>query len=258
MPRNSEPPRTVDLFAWRNAIMSEHGPPNPLARLVLLTVSLHMQADGSGAWPAQTSISKRAKVGLRSVKRHLETAERLGWIERTQERIPGKKWRRTNYEACVPAAVYDLLPERPWESDPMWKRGVTLAPRYHHSGPVPHGATVALSHDAAFGASAPNAPNEVPNATSHGATGAGRGANGDRNEVPKLGTLTLPLNSSVNSSDEGPALQTRSSGVSNSDLDDKIRKLKKAGFEPDQIVGQLSQYGTTLLDVRRAVGAGKS
>lgn len=119
----------VDKYGWQHAILSEHGPDSPHLRLVLVAISLHMNASGTGAWPSQSLIAKRAGVGLRSVKRHVEAAQRTGWLMRSRTRIEGRKWLGTAYEASVPESVYMNLPERPWESDPSWSRGASVAPK---------------------------------------------------------------------------------------------------------------------------------
>jgi hypothetical protein len=226
-------PQPVDVYAWRNAIMSENGPTNPLARLVLIAVSLHMDnTSGSGAWPAQTSIAKRAGVSLRSVKRHLEFAHRRGWIELTKVQVQGKRWRRNEYAACVPDAVYESLPERPWESDPTWRRSATVAPSQH---PTDTRA----------------APDKVPTAIRQGANGARQGANDDIHKVPELGLLTLPLNSSKNSSGEGALASKRTARLSDSDLKAKIRKYRSIGFGDGEIMKALAQFSVTIEEVRR-------
>lgn len=115
--------QAVDRHRWRDAILSELGPANPIARVVLLAVAQHMKADGTGAWPSQQTLAARAGVGERSARRHLDIAARLGWIERERvRRAGGRNWYFTEYCAVVPPAVYDSLPERPWEADPDWRR----------------------------------------------------------------------------------------------------------------------------------------
>ncbi len=123
MKRRPVPGLPVDTYRWRDAILSENGPRNATARLVLLVIAQHMKADGSAAWPSQELIARRACVTDRVVRTHLEIAARQGWIERTRiRRDHGRNWYFTEYSATVPPAVYDRLPERPWESDPDWRR----------------------------------------------------------------------------------------------------------------------------------------
>jgi hypothetical protein len=186
----------VDTYTWRNAIMSEDGPSNPLARLVLMAISLHMKSDGTGAWPAQTLIAQRAHVGVRSVKRHLEIAERHGWIERELiRRSQGRNWYYTYYLACVPESVYAKLPERPWETDPMFRQGARAAP-------TQQGATVAPTRVKRSGVTdaykVPTLHDKVPHSPR-------QGANGDSDEVPQWHTNSSSRNSSYNSSKEGAA-----------------------------------------------------
>lgn len=125
--------KPVDKYVWQNTVMSKHGPESAITRAVLIAISLHMKADGTGAWPSQELVEERTAAGLRSVKRHLKIADGE-WIERTLVRAKGSKWPRTEYGACVPDRVYDLLPERPWESDPMFRHGATVAPRPNRKG----------------------------------------------------------------------------------------------------------------------------
>lgn len=210
-------PQPVDRMRWREAIMSELGPPNPLARIVLMAVSMPMHNDGTGAWEAQTKIADRAAVGLRTVKRHLEIAERHGWIERKTVKVAGRQWRRTEYSACVPDDVYFNLPEKPWEEDPTWRRsqpsqhsgknsGKSPAP---HKGPSPTTAELEAIEAARRGATAaPCKPDVVPATTGRGANGARRGANDDIDVVPSCGLLIRNLNHSMNHPSEGALART--------------------------------------------------
>jgi hypothetical protein len=245
-------PYAVDVYAWRNAIMSERGPGHSLGRLVLIAVSLHMKPDGTGAWPSQALIAQRALVGLRSVKRHLEIAERRGWVERAIVRIKGQQWRRTEYSACVPDDVYDALPARPWEEDPTWTRSATAAPIE-----VQQGARAAPNKPLAARDEVPITTRRGATETERGATGARRGANGDRNEVPELGLLTPPLNSSsnssLNSSREG-ALK-RTTRPTDAELREKIQSLRRGGFDDHDICKALAQHCLTHSELSRLESA---
>lgn len=175
----------VDKYGWQHAILSEHGPDNPHLRLVLVAISLHMNASGSGAWPSQSLIAKRAGVGLRSVKRHVKAAQRTGWLMRSRTRIEGRKWRGTAYEASVPESVYINLPERPWESDPSWSRGASVAPI------EPEPTAIKCQPR----------PVLVPTATRVG-------ANDDIQLVPELGPLIIRGTNPRNNPEEGALSRT--------------------------------------------------
>jgi hypothetical protein len=121
-------PQPVDRYNWQQQVCGEHGPGSPTARLVLLAISLHMNAQGANAWPSQATIARRSCVSTRVVVKHLGIAERQGWLKRYEAGRNGQGWRLTGYEAVLPDHVYELLPERPWESDPKWQRREPRSP----------------------------------------------------------------------------------------------------------------------------------
>jgi hypothetical protein len=92
------------LFRWRDAFCAAEGPP-ATTRLVLWTLSKHMGMDGRDAFPNQETIALESALGLRAVKRHLQRAEELGWIERQPRRRAGRaSWRYgTDYVPRFPA-----------------------------------------------------------------------------------------------------------------------------------------------------------
>jgi hypothetical protein len=240
-------PQPVDVYAWRNAVLSKDGPASPMARVALMALSLHMKADGTGAWPSQALIATRAGIGERSARRHLERAECDGWLERTRvRRVEGRAWFRTEYAACVPDAVYATLRERPWEADPKWRRQ-----------PAPVAAThgncrPANAQEPAIDAGQPATQTPVP-------------ANGDSDDRPSFGRLTLSLNSSKNSpkntSSEGALART--SGLKRfgdkgkeerTEYEEKrktaaITDLLRKGFHSGEIPRLV--WGTTLEEVQR-------
>lgn len=113
----------VDTYRWRDAILSERGPRSGTARLVLLVIAQHMHADGTGAWPSQELIAKRTGLSDRVVRKHVEVAMQSGWLERRRvRRDRGRNWYFHAYGAAVPPSVYSQLRERPWETDPTWRR----------------------------------------------------------------------------------------------------------------------------------------
>lgn len=206
-------PKPVNVYAWRNAILSAKGPKNPIARLILLAVAQHMKADGTGAWPSQAHLVVRTGAGLRSVKRHLDFADHCGWVHRVLVRRNGKKWGFTQYEATVPDGVYDMIAERPWESDPTWRRCAT-------------GATVAPDVPRDVPRDVPSAPIKVPNGTRRGATQSARGAKSSIYEVPQWHTNSSE-NSPKNSPEEGALTRTALAGK----IALKAEKATKEGGE---------------------------
>lgn len=121
-------PQPIDRYTWQQQVCGELGPANPTARLILMVISLHMNAQGENAWPSQATIAARARVTRRIVNKHLEIADRQGWLARYPAGRNGQGWRLDGYAAVVPDAVYDKLPEKPWEADATWQRSEPRSP----------------------------------------------------------------------------------------------------------------------------------
>lgn len=78
------------------------------ARLVAFTLSFHMDADGSKAYPGPTLLSRESGLSLRSVKTKLGELERSGWlecVERGRSTLGGRLANR--YRATVPTRAGD-------------------------------------------------------------------------------------------------------------------------------------------------------
>lgn len=88
---------------WQKAIISEYGP-EKTTRLILLVLSIFMDMNGI-CFPSTVSISKAAKVSLRSVITHLEKAEHDGWIKKMIAGFNGQGWKRNKYQAEIPEKV---------------------------------------------------------------------------------------------------------------------------------------------------------
>lgn len=93
------------LFTWRAAITSEYGPPSPSTRLVLLTLSLHMDDQGKSCFPTIETLMKETGLSNRAVITHLRQAEQDGCFRKTSGVFKGQRWRHSVYEATIPAAA---------------------------------------------------------------------------------------------------------------------------------------------------------
>jgi len=76
------------LFSWRGAIASAESPLKPTTRLVLLTLSLHMNEKGGSAWPSLPRLAEETGLLEKTVREHLHLAVRAGWL--TRENRPGR------------------------------------------------------------------------------------------------------------------------------------------------------------------------
>lgn len=112
---------------WRNAVLSKDGPRDPSTRLMLMTLSMHMDPDGTNAWPSQKTLATRTGLTRRTVQRHLRLAEHDGWIARGRGPKHGRNWRLTSYQACLPEGVeggVTVAPPVENVASPATERGV--------------------------------------------------------------------------------------------------------------------------------------
>jgi DNA-binding transcriptional MocR family regulator len=93
------------LFRWRWLIASGRGPSSPTTRHVLLTLALHMAADGSRAFPSEQRLAQETGLSERAVSMHLRMASEQGWIVRRRRRQVGKDWAQYVYQAVVPTTL---------------------------------------------------------------------------------------------------------------------------------------------------------
>lgn len=91
-------------FSWVRAVSSADGPPKTTTRHVLLALSLYMSTKGDSCFPSIDTLAADTGLSRKSVITHLQEAERLGWIARTKEPMPGKGkgWNRMTYVATAP------------------------------------------------------------------------------------------------------------------------------------------------------------
>jgi len=188
----------IDLWKWRNLIASEHGPRDPTTRLVLLTISLHMNERGENAFPSQKLIATRTALSDRCVRAHIEKASQAGWIIVRVKGKTGQGWRINEYLPSVPPSLEVEVPESPWEADKTWKRaernsapssqpsehraepvsspssthacesaGTLLAPRSQNKEGAENGAEGAELHDTTCGTSFQKVRNHVPTNNSY-------------------------------------------------------------------------------------------
>ncbi len=88
-------------FDWERLILSDRGPEDPLTRLALLALATFVNRDGN-AWPSIPTIAQASALGERATRKHLQKAERDGWIKRVPVKKEGQAWRGYSYALTVP------------------------------------------------------------------------------------------------------------------------------------------------------------
>lgn len=93
-----------ELVAWRNAVMSPWGPPEPSTRLILMTMSQQMGFE-LDACPSVELLAIRSGMVEKSVRIHLKKAVALGWLSSWRETRKGRDWYFTRYQGEWPEGI---------------------------------------------------------------------------------------------------------------------------------------------------------
>lgn len=218
-PRGARDSVRPSIHDWRRALLSEHGPRQPLARLVALALAQCMDDRTSETFAGAEHIAMRTGLSERAVRTHLKSLCRDGWLT---ERIASQgraHWRRIR-RATIPTEVAANGAGSPRQV-PARDAGT-------------HGHRVAANGVMSGGKSlqrvaAPRAAYLVDLSRSDlGATEPVR--SGARTVAPK---------------------PKRLSTVSWADIDSKASKLIAAGHQDAEIVSALAQYRIPMARVRK-------
>jgi hypothetical protein len=121
-----------------------------------MMLSDYFSAEGENAFPSQETLAARLGLSVRSVGRHLSTAEAEGWIYRFER--PGRKARahiQHQYVATIPEQLIPLCKAGPWEIDPAWRSEKIRSPK----APLRHGDNLAKLGQGEVPAKAPQGDN---------------------------------------------------------------------------------------------------
>ena len=84
------------FFSWRSAILKSSIPPT--TKLVLLTLSCHMNDAGESCFPSINLLCAETGLSNRAVVTHLHNSAELGWIKVRKQGLAGQQWARNSYQ----------------------------------------------------------------------------------------------------------------------------------------------------------------
>jgi len=61
-----------------------------------------MDKSGGSCFPSTKRLSEETGLSERTVCTHLEIAEKEGWIQKMQQGLTGRAWKRHSYQALIP------------------------------------------------------------------------------------------------------------------------------------------------------------
>lgn len=98
----------ANLFPWRSHILKSDL--QPTTRLVLLTLSCHMNDAGESCYPSVERLVQETGLTKRSVITHLQIAKDRGWIGSRKHGFAGQAWARNEYFISWPKGGASLSP----------------------------------------------------------------------------------------------------------------------------------------------------
>ena len=174
--------KAVNVWTWRRMIR-DHGTLQATTLLTMYTIATYMDRDGF-TYVGQARIAEGARTSVRTVKRHVEAARRLGWLHVELTRVTSRTNRHmsflNNYRACVPGALE--LSDKDEEL-----RDVVLSA----SGDIDEGGDTAM---------APRYPLDLTEGGDTGSRTWGHSEQEVGTNGAKVGTQLWPKNSSVTNS----------------------------------------------------------
>lgn len=90
----------IKIWSWRHAVAKAEL--EPLTKLVLYTLALHMNETGEGCYPSLDTLMAESGLARASVVKYLDAAEAAGFIRRKKHGFGGQKWARNEYFAAYP------------------------------------------------------------------------------------------------------------------------------------------------------------
>lgn len=113
---NAQVKRKPRFYSWREAILASNL--SCTTKLVLLTLSCHMNDMGQSCFPSVRLLAKESSLSKQSVLTHLALARVEGWITVTEHGFGGQNWRRHEYVIGFPNEAQNS------HTDEGGKRGV--------------------------------------------------------------------------------------------------------------------------------------
>jgi len=89
-------------FEWIKAVKSNAGPKSSTTRLVLMTLSTHMDNSGGSCFPSIDLLARETALSKKFVGLHLQEAVNQGWLVRESRKSSGQAWRQYHYSPNIP------------------------------------------------------------------------------------------------------------------------------------------------------------
>ena len=102
---------TNNYFIWRKSFTADDRL-TATTRLVLHTIHIYMDDKSLEAYPSRTTLAKDTGLSEKSISKHTEAAEKLGWLKKFKAKQSGNQFLNNIYKGIFPTQGRLYSPKR--------------------------------------------------------------------------------------------------------------------------------------------------
>ena len=107
---------TNNYFLWRKAFTADDRL-SSTTRLVMHAIHIYMDGKSLQAYPSRSTLAEDTGLSKKSISKHTEAAEKLGWLKKIKSKQPGNQFINNIYKGLYPKQASLSSPKR--ESDDL-------------------------------------------------------------------------------------------------------------------------------------------
>ena len=107
---------TNNYFLWRKAFTADDRL-SSTTRLVMHAIHIYMDGKSLQAYPSRSTLAEDTGLSKKSISKHTEAAEKLGWLKKIKSKQPGNQFINNIYKGLYPKQASLRSPKR--ESDDL-------------------------------------------------------------------------------------------------------------------------------------------
>ena len=107
---------TNNYFAWRKTFTADDRL-SSTTRLVMHAIHRYMDVKTLEAYPSRSTLAEDTGLSIKSISKHTEAAEKLGWLKKIKSKQPGNQFINNIYKGLYPKQASLSSPKR--ESDDL-------------------------------------------------------------------------------------------------------------------------------------------
>ena len=107
---------TNNYFLWRQAFTADDRL-SSTTRLVMHAIHIYMDGKSLEAYPSRSTLAEDTGLSKKSISKHTEAAEKLGWLKKIKSKQPGNQFINNIYKGLYPKQASLSSPKR--ESDDL-------------------------------------------------------------------------------------------------------------------------------------------